>query len=271
MPLDLKVGILMELSIINTFTEQAFKGNPAAVCFLSEEKESNWMQKVAKEINLPITAFIQFLDNEYYLRWFTPSTEIPICGHGTLASSFFLWENRYVDKEKCINFHTKSGILKAQLVDGWVQLQFPMMIEKESIAPDLLIIALGVKPTYVGKNKLDYLVEVESEDMVRNLKPNIDLIAQLPIRGIIVTSKSNENEFDFVSRFFSPSQGIIEDYVNGSSHCCLGPYWKNKLHKSVLTAYQASERGGILKVEVLDDRVLLSGKAVTIFEGKLLV
>ncbi|MGE7926098.1 PhzF family phenazine biosynthesis protein [Viridibacillus arvi] len=261
----------MELSIINTFTEQAFRGNPAAVCFLSDEKESSWMQIVAKEINLPTTAFIGFLNGEYHLRWFTPSTEIPICGHGTLASSFFLWEKGFVDKDKSITFHTKSGVLKARLIDGWVQLQFPAIIEENVVAPELLIKALGVEPVYVGKSRLDYLVEVESEEIVRNLNPNIDLIAQLPVRGVIVTSLSNANEFDFVSRFFSPAQGIIEDYVNGSSHCCLGPYWKNKLHKTDFTAYQASERGGIIKVKVLDDTIFLSGKSITFFEGKLTV
>ncbi|MEK4231309.1 PhzF family phenazine biosynthesis protein [Solibacillus sp. FSL H8-0538] len=261
----------MELSIINTFTEQAFRGNPAAVCFLSDVKDSSWMQTVAKEINLPTTAFIDFLNGEYHLRWFTPSTEIQICGHGTLASSYFLWEKGFVDKEKSITFHTKSGVLKAHLIDGWVQLQFPAIIEENVVAPELLIKALGVKPVYVGKSRLDYLVEVESEEIVRNMKPNIDLIAQLPVRGVIVTSHSNENEFDFVSRFFSPSQGIIEDYVNGSSHCCLGPYWKNKLHKTDFTAYQASERGGIIKVKVLDDNIFLFGKSITFFEGKLTV
>ncbi|KOS66332.1 phenazine biosynthesis protein PhzF family [Lysinibacillus contaminans] len=261
----------MELSIINTFTEQAFRGNPAAVCFLSDAKESSWMQTVAKEINLPTTAFIGFLNGEYHLRWFTPSTEIPICGHGTLASSYFLWEKGFVDKEKSITFHTKSGVLKARLIDGWVQLQFPAIIEENVVAPELLIKALGVEPVYVGKSRLDYLVEVESEEIVRDLKPNIDLIAQLPVRGVIVTSHSNENKFDFVSRFFSPAQGIIEDYVNGSSHCCLGPYWKNKLHKTDFTAYQASERGGIIKVKVLGDEIFISGKSITIFEGKLTI
>lgn len=261
----------MKLSLINTFTEQAFKGNPVAVCFLNEVKDSGWMQEVAKELNIPTTAFINLLNNEYHLRWFTPSTEIPICGHGTLASSYFLWEKGFVDNEECITFHTKSGVLKANLVDGWVQLEFPAILEEKTIAPESLINALNVEPTYVGKNKFDYLVEVKSEDIVRNLKPNIDLIAQLPVRGVIVTSKSNTNEFDFVSRFFSPAQGLNEDYVNGSSHCCLGPYWERKLEKSEFTAYQASDRGGILKIKVADDKVLLSGKAITIFEGKLIV
>ena len=261
----------MLMSIINTFTEEAFKGNPAAVCYLNEEKDPNWMQAVAKEINVPTTAFIRSLNNEYSLRWFTPTTEIPICGHGTLASSFFFWFLGFVDKEKSITFHTKSGVLKAQLIDDWVQLQFPAILEEKVVVPDLLIKALGVEPVYVGKNKLDYLVEVESEDIVRNLKPNIDLITQLPVRGVIVTSQSSTNELDFISRFFSPAQGIIEDYVNGSSHCCLGPYWKNKLHKTDFIAYQASERGGIIKVRVLDENVLLCGKSITIFDGQLTV
>ncbi|MBK3496461.1 PhzF family phenazine biosynthesis protein [Viridibacillus sp. YIM B01967] len=261
----------MELSYVNTFTDQAFKGNPAAVCFLNEDKDSSWMQTVAKEINLPTTAFIRLSNEEYYLRWFSPSTEIIICGHGTLASSYYLWEKGYVEKDQPIAFHTQSGVLKAQYIDDWVQIEFSSILEEAIDAPELLINALGVELKYVGKNKLDYIVEVESEFIVRDIKPAIDLIAQLPVRGVIVTSQSHSNEFDFVSRFFSPAQGINEDYVNGSSHCCLGPYWKNKLHKNEFIAYQASDRGGILKVNVLDDKVLLSGKVVTIFEGKLSV
>lgn len=261
--------MMWNLSIVNTFTEQEFTGNPAAVCFLSEMKDHSWMQAVAKELNMPTTAFINIFNDEYFLRWFTPSTEISICGHGTLASSYYLWDKGIVEKEKPIIYHTKNGLLKAQFIDGWVQLEFPLIFEKEAVAPDLLITALGVQPTYVGKNKFDYLVEVETEQAVKNLKPNIELISQLPVRGVIVTSKSNSNKYDFVSRFFSPAQGIIEDYVNGSSHCCLGPYWKRKLNKSDFTAYQASERGGILKVKVLDESVLLSGKALTIFAGNL--
>ncbi|WP_416150179.1 PhzF family phenazine biosynthesis protein [Salipaludibacillus sp. HK11] len=257
----------MNLSILNTFTDQAFKGNPAAVCMLREKKDSSWMQSIAKEMNLPVTAFINQFKNDYYLRWFTPSMEIPICGHGTLASSFFLWEKGYVKKEKNIAFHTKSGVLKSQLIDNWVKLEFPSILEEKIIAPDLLINALGVEPTYVGKNQFDYLVELKSEDIVRNLIPNINLIAQLPVRGVIVTSHSNSNDFDFVSRFFSPAQGLNEDYVTGSAHCCLGPYWKSRLQKSEFTAYQASDRGGIIKVKLIDDKVLLSGKAVIVFEG----
>jgi PhzF family phenazine biosynthesis protein len=261
----------MELMIINTFTDQPFKGNPAAVCLLSGVKDSEWMQRIAKEVNLPVTAFIHLHNDEWQLRWFTPSIEIPICGHGTLASSFFLWEKGYVPRNEAIVYQTKSGLLTAKFVDGMVQLEFPSLMEQETAAPDLLIKALGVVPTYVGQNKWDYLVEVQSEEIVRNLKPDIDLIAQLPTRGVIVTSRSNLNEYDFVSRFFSPAQGLDEDYVTGSAHCCLGPYWESKLDKNICIAYQASERGGLVKVEVAEDTVKLSGHAVTIFEGNLTI
>ncbi|CEG34905.1 MULTISPECIES: PhzF family phenazine biosynthesis protein [Bacillaceae] len=261
----------MELTIINTFTDQPFKGNPAAVCLLTGESDSEWMQRIAKEINMPVTAFIQPHNGEWKLRWFTPSIEIPICGHGTLASSFFLWDKGYVPRDQPIAYQTKSGLLTAKFVDGMVQLEFPSLREKETTAPDLLIKALGVVPAYVGQNKWDLLVEVQSEEIVRNLKLDIDSIAQLPVRGVIVTSQSDSSEYDFVSRFFSPAQGLDEDQVTGSAHCCLGPYWKRKLDKSNFIAHQASERGGQLKVEVTEDTVKLSGHAVTIFEGNLTI
>ncbi|MEF2098047.1 PhzF family phenazine biosynthesis protein [Bacillus sp. CFBP9009] len=261
----------MELTIINTFTDQPFKGNPAAACLLTVESDTEWMQRIAKEINMPVTAFIQPQNGEWKLRWFTPSIEIPICGHGTLASSFFLWDKGCVPRNQPIAYHTKSGLLTAKFVEGMVQLEFPSLREKETAAPDLLIKALGVVPAYVGQNKWDLLVEVQSEQIVRNLKPDIDSIAQLPVRGVIVTSQSDSSEYDFVSRFFSPAQGLDEDQVTGSAHCCLGPYWKRKLDKSIFIAYQASERGGLLKVEVTENTVKLSGHAVTIFEGNLTI
>ncbi|MFJ7931337.1 PhzF family phenazine biosynthesis protein [Peribacillus sp. NPDC096448] len=259
----------MELTIINTFTDQPFKGNPAAVCLLTGESDSEWMQRMAKEINMPVTAFIHLHKAEWQLRWFTPSIEIPICGHGTLASSFFLWGKGYVPRDRPIVYQTKSGLLTARFVHGMVQLEFPPLIEQETAVPESLIKALGVVPAYVGQSKWDYLVEVQSEEIVRNMKPDIGSIAQLPIRGVIVTSRSDSGEYDFVSRFFSPAQGLDEDHVTGSAHCCLGPYWKRKLDKSSFIAYQASERGGLLKVEVTEDTVKLSGHAVTIFEGSL--
>lgn len=199
----------MKIFLINAFTDQPFTGNPAAVCFLPGPKDAEWMQKVAKEINLPTTAFIEYTNGGFSLRWFTPTTEIPLCGHGTLASAYVLWEMGYIKAEHSVSFSTKSGILTAAVKNGWIELDFPSAPDHEITAPDKLIKALGVVPKYVGKNQLDYIVEVESEDVVKNLTPDIDSIAQLPIRGVIVTSRSSSGKFDFISRFFSPAQGII--------------------------------------------------------------
>jgi PhzF family phenazine biosynthesis protein len=261
----------MKIFLINAFTDQPFTGNPAAVCFLPGPKDAEWMQKVAKEINLPTTAFIEHTNGGFSLRWFTPTTEIPLCGHGTLASAYVLWEIGYIQAEHSVSFSTKSGILTAAVKNGWIELDFPSAPDHEITAPDKLIKALGVVPKYVGKNQLDYIVEVESEDVVKNLTPAIDSIAQLPIRGVIVTSRSSSGKFDFISRFFSPAQGIVEDAVTGSAHCCLGPYWKRRLNKDEFIAYQVSSRGGMIKVKIANNRVLLSGKAVTILKGELFV
>ncbi|OLN22572.1 phenazine biosynthesis protein PhzF family [Domibacillus antri] len=259
----------MNVSILNTFTEEAFQGNPAAVCLLTEEKADQWMQQMAKEMNLPVTAFVRMSGGNVRLRWFTPTTEIPICGHGTLASAYFLWNNQNISKEQTIHFQTKSGVLTATLADDSVQLCFPALYEIEIETPAFLVEALGVNPVYVGKNQFDLLVEVESEDIVRNMKPDIGLIEKIPVRGVIVTARSDASGIDFVSRFFSPVQGLNEDYVTGSAHCCLGPYWQKKMGKHTFTAYQASERGGLLNVYVSNDEVRISGKVTTILEGKL--
>ncbi|OMP67848.1 PhzF family phenazine biosynthesis protein [Domibacillus epiphyticus] len=259
----------MHLSIFNTFTDRAFRGNPAAVCLIKEEKTDHWMQQVASEINLPVTAFIRTAGEEFQLRWFTPSTEIPICGHGTLASGYFLWENKYVQKEQSIHFQTKSGVVTANLVDDWVQLWFPALYEKEVETPEFLVEALGVKPVYIGQNQYDLLVEVASEEMVREMNPDIELISRMSVRGVIVTARSDTPDLDFVSRFFSPAQGLNEDYVTGSAHCCLGPYWKKKMGKHDFTAYQSSERGGLLKVNVEGNKVRIAGKVTSILDGRL--
>ncbi|WP_199425677.1 PhzF family phenazine biosynthesis protein [Thermaerobacillus caldiproteolyticus] len=261
----------MKIFLINAFTDQPFTGNPAAVCVLPGSKDAEWMQKVAKEINLPTTAFLEYTNGGFSLRWFTPTTEIPLCGHGTLASAYVLWEMGYIKAEHPVSFSTKSGILTATVKNGWIELDFPSAPDHEITAPDKLIKALGVVPKYVEKNQLDYIVEVESEDIEKNLTPDIGSIAQLPIRGVIVTSRSSSGKFDFISRFFSPAQGIVEDAVTGSAHCCLGPYWKRRLNKDEFIAYQASARGGMIKVKMSNNHVLLSGKAVTVLKGELFV
>ena len=258
----------MKIYQVDAFTEKPFKGNPAGVCVLDKQIEDDWMQNVAKEMNLSETAFLLANGDGYNLRWFTPTAEVDLCGHATLASAHILWEKGYLSKEQEAKFYTKSGLLTATITDGWIQLDFPATPEREADAPAELISALGVEPIYVGKNIFDYLVEVESEDVVKKLKPDFMRLAKIPMRGVVVTASSKE--YDFESRFFAPGIGIPEDPVTGSAHCCLGPYWMKKLKKTSFIAYQASERGGVLKVKVAGERVLISGKAVTVMEGQLL-
>ncbi|MGB2691732.1 MAG: PhzF family phenazine biosynthesis protein [Thermodesulfobacteriota bacterium] len=255
---------------VDAFTEEPFSGNPAAVCILDNEAHEGWMQSVASEMNLPETAFLYSIGDSYNLRWFTPSVEVDLCGHATLASAHILWEEAYLESSQIAEFHTRSGLLTASMKAKTIKLNFPSDPELKTPVPEGLIEALGVNPSYVGKNSFDYLVEVVDEESVRNLNPNFDLLKTVPARGIIVTSVCESDEYDFVSRFFAPAAGIIEDPVTGSAHCCLGPYWGKKLNKSRLIGKQLSKRGGVVQVSLLDDRVILGGKAVTIFRGEMI-
>ncbi|MDQ6662485.1 MAG: PhzF family phenazine biosynthesis protein, partial [Chloroflexota bacterium] len=205
------------------------------------------------------------------LRWFTPVVEVDLCGHATLASSHVLCESGYLKSDEQARFSTRSGLLTAQRQGAWIELDFPATMEKPASAPPDLLEALGVTATYVGKNLYDYLVEAESEDSVRGVKPNYSLLATVPTRGIIVTSRSSSPDYDFVSRFFAPQVGVNEDPVTGSAHCCLAPYWGAKLHKDELVGYQASARGGVVRVRVNGDRVYLGGQAVTVMHGELTI
>ncbi len=260
----------MKIYQVDAFTEQPFQGNPAGVCILQEKLDKKLMQNIAREMNLAETAFLIKNGEEYNLRWFTPNSEIDLCGHATLASAHILWEKEYLRRDQEAKFHTRSGVLTAKLIDkGWIQLNFPALPEEKTEPPLELIEALGCKVTYVGKNKFDYLVEVESEEIVTALEPNFTKLFKVPMRGVIITSKAKE--YDFISRYFAPEVGIWEDPVTGSAHTCLGPYWQKKLNKDEFIAYQASERGGVLRVKILKERVLISGKAVTVLEGELLI
>lgn len=255
---------------VDAFTDRLFCGNPAGVCILQSPGDSDWMQKVAREMNLSETAFLSKENDGYNLRWFTPTVEVDLCGHATLASAHILWQENYLSKHQEAKFFTKSGILTAQRSDDWINLNFPAELETKAAPPEDLLKALGVKALYIGKNRFDYIVEVESEKVVRNLKPDLILLGKLSGRGVIVTSLSDMNEFDFVSRFFAPGSGIDEDPVTGSAHCCLGPYWMNRLGKREFNAYQASARGGIVKVKIEGNRVILGGQAVTVLKGNLI-
>ena len=255
---------------VDAFTDTPFRGNPAAVCFLPEARAPRFMQDVAREMNLAETAFLAArADGAYDLRWFTPAVEVALCGHATLASAHALWEEGLLAREQPARFHTKSGLLTCVSKGAWIEMDFPAKLEEPATPPDELGPALGVTMKYVGKNQLDYLVEVDSEDTLRALTPDHTRLRRLPVRGVIVTSLSATPAYDFVSRFFAPGSGIDEDPVTGSSHCALAPFWGARLGKREMTAYQASARGGVVKVSVRGARVGLAGQAVTVLRGEL--
>lgn len=253
---------------VDAFTDRPFAGNPAAVCLLPSWKEDRWLQAVGGEMNLSETAFLVRQADHFDLRWFTPEVEVDLCGHATLASAHILWQEGQAPGAE-IRFSTRSGILKAVRQGDDIELDFPLKPEEKTDAPPGLLDALGVNASYVGKNKLDYLVEVESETVLRGMAPDFRRLAAVPARGIIVTSRSADDRFDFVSRFFAPGVGIDEDPVTGSAHCCLGDFWRKRLGKTEFVAYQASARGGVVKVRVTQDRAFLGGKAITVEKGEL--
>jgi PhzF family phenazine biosynthesis protein len=229
------------------------------------------MQNVAAEMNLAETAFLVKIGDEFNLRWFTPAVEIALCGHATLASAHILWETGTLAANRQARFHTKSGLLTADHAGSLIELNFPAQTFAAVDAPPDLFKALHIRPRQAYESKYDYLVEVETEEELRALAPDFALLKTLHVEGTIVTCRADGKEYDFKSRFFAPAVGIDEDPVTGSVHCCLGPYWRAKLGKDELRAYQASKRGGSMNVKVEGNRVKLRGNAVTIFEGKLVV
>ena len=255
---------------IDAFTDKPFAGNPAAVCILPEVREADWMQNIALEMNLSETAFLLRQEDGFDLRWFTPTIEVDLCGHATLASAHLLWELGLIEPGEEARFHTRSGVLTAKRDGEWIEVDFPAEPEEPITLTMHLSQALGANPIYAGKNRFDYLIEVSSEKEVRALKPDLSLLRQLETRGVIVTAKSDNEKYDFVSRFFAPAAGVDEDPVTGSAHCCLGPYWQTRLGKDEFLAYQASARGGVVKVRVEGDRVKLGGQAVTVLRGELI-
>lgn len=260
----------LRITQVDAFTNQPFAGNPAAVCILSTPADPAWMLNVAREMNLAETAFLVRQNDGYDLRWFTPTVEVDLCGHATLASAHVLWEDGYLAPDAQARFHTKSGLLTADRRDVWIELDFPATAASPAPPPAGLSEALGAKAQFVGRSKFDYLVEVESESAVRRLDPDMGAIARIEARGVIVTSRADKtNEYDFVSRFFAPQSGVPEDPVTGSAHCALTPYWSAKLGKKELVAYQASSRGGELRLRLEGDRVRLGGQAVIVLRGEL--
>jgi predicted PhzF superfamily epimerase YddE/YHI9 len=255
---------------VDAFTSTAFGGNPAAVCVLPKPREAAWMQKVAMEMNLSETAFLVKQSDGYDLRWFTPSIEVELCGHATLASAHALWESGELAGGEQARFHTRSGLLTADRNGEWIELNFPVKVESPADPPAGLLESLGAQATYIGRNQFDYLLEVAEADLLK-MSPDHGQLRKIPVRGVIVTSRSGDSQFDFLSRFFAPGSGIDEDPVTGSAHTALTPYWAAKLGKTTMMARQASPRGGVLRVTLKGDRVLLGGQAITTLRGELLV
>jgi PhzF family phenazine biosynthesis protein len=259
-----------EIFQVDAFTDQPFAGNPAGVCILPGPADEKWMQNVAGEMNLSETAFLYRQKDNFNLRWFTPTVEVDLCGHATLASAHILWQNKHLMPHQQAHFETRSGLLTAEHTAGWIELNFPSEPAETVAEPDGLTDALGVSAKYVGQNRFSYLVEVDSAETVRSLRPDFAKLNCISNKGFNVTSRSDRKEYDFISRFFAPGFGINEDPVTGSAHCCLGPYWAKKLGKRDLTAYQASPRGGVVRVRVEDRRIILGGQSVTVLHGTLL-
>lgn len=257
---------------VDAFASEPFKGNPAAVCLLDGPRDEKWMQNVALEMCLPETAFLTPEGDGFRLRWFAPKAEVDLCGHATLASAHVLWEEGILADGETARFMTRSGPLTAEKKEGLIEMDFPAEPERAvECSPPMLEAALGARLCYVGENSFDLLVELDSEETLRHLRPNFGLLKKIPVRGVMVTSASDSSDYDFVSRFFAPILGVDEDPVTGSAHCCLGPYWAGKLGKKELVGYQASERGGVVRVQMGEDgdRVVLGGDAVMVMKGEL--
>lgn len=258
---------------VDAFTSKPFAGNPAAVCVLPGPPDETWMRNVALEMNLSETAFLFPEDGSpgsYRLRWLTPAIEVALCGHATLASAHVLWEDGHLAADAEARFHTRSGLLTCRRDGDWIEMDFPAKHAELSEAPAQLAAAIGVELIWVGRNQFDYLVEVADESTLRGLKPNHHLLRELPVRGIIATAQAQTAGYDFISRFFAPGSGIDEDPVTGSAHSALAPFWGARLGKTEMTGFQASARGGVVKVVLQGDRVRMSGQAVTVLRGELL-
>ncbi len=259
----------LQITTVDAFTREQFGGNPAAVCVLDAPLDEAVMQKIAMEMNLSETAFLHPEAEGWRLRWFTPEAEVQLCGHATLASAHTLWERGVVAPEDVITFHTFSGnLICSRREDGKIRMDFPARKTEVEVVPTEFFAALGVTPVFVGVSESNYLVEVENEDTLRSLVPDLRLLASLPLWGTIVTSRSASPDYDFVSRFFAPAKGVGEDPVTGSAHCTLAPYWSLKLGKLQMTGFQASKRGGVVGVEDAGERVVLLGDAVTVLRGE---
>ena len=251
---------------VDAFTNRAFGGNPAAVCFVEPGFDETLMQRIAAENNLAETAFVEKKVEGFNLRWFTPTVEVDLCGHATLAAAHVLWQAGVLGEDQAAEFTTRSGLLKAEKKGDWIELDLPTATLTDVDLPKEIVKALNISPVNVVFAKDRYLIEVGSAREVESIAP--DFLSLREFDMIVVTAKADpQSPFDFVSRTFGPSVGIDEDPVTGSSHCGLVPYWSAKLGKGSLFAFQASKRGGELKLQSAGERVLIAGQAVTVIKG----
>ena len=263
------------LTIVDAFTAVPFAGNPAAVCLLDETRDDRWMQSVATEMNLSDTAFVAARDDGYDLRWFTPSTEVDLCGHATLATGHVLREAGMLADGALARFHTRSGELTARSVDGMIELDFPLLPSIQCELPPAIAAALGAAPEYCANTNVDgsgedrYLVVLASEREVRSLRPDFAAL-RAAHANVIVSARAESDAVDFVSRYFAGAHGVDEDPVTGSAHCALLPYWSAILGRDALVGFQASRRGGTVHCRLDGDRAKLRGHAVTVARGELL-
>lgn len=256
---------------VDSFTNQAFQGNPAGVVVLQEVKTNSWMVSVAAEMNLSETAFLIQKGEKYHLRWFTPKVEVELCGHATLASAHILWEQGFLEKGEPAVFETLSEELSAKKVDNWIEMDFPGFSSKKVKLNQSILDSLGGSPLQALEIGENLMLEYSDPEEISDLNPDMLQVGELPYQGVIVTSRSDGQPYDFVSRYFAPQVGINEDPVTGSAHSCLAPFWSARLGKDELTAYQASARGGEIRMRIAGDRVRIRGQAKTIFSGELLV
>ena len=253
--------------VVDAFASGPFTGNPAAVVVLDSWPDDKWLQNVAMEMNLSETAFLVGSQDEYQLRWFTPCVEVDLCGHATLASGVALADLGFMNDHAQVKFATRSGQLIVSRRGQQYQLDFPVVIAEDCSAPAGMLESLGVSAIDVARNKFDYLVEVSTTSEVRAAAPNFSRLGTIEARGVILTAKDDTGQYDFVSRFFAPAAGINEDPVTGSAHCCLAHYWGTRLNKTSMVGLQASQRGGVVRVELRGDRVLLSGQGFIFARG----
>lgn len=259
----------LRIWLVDAFSRGPFTGNPAAVVILKQPAAEDWMQSLAMEMNQAETAFVVPRNGRFDLRWFTPAIEVDLCGHATLAASHVLWEASVLRRDEPATFDTLSGELVCRTAGERIEMDFPAEPAQQVPVPAGIEGVLGCSVAWYGANRMDHFAVLESEASVRALDPDMKPIAALGTRGLIVTAPAAPGEFDFVSRFFAPGAGVPEDPATGSAHCCLGPYWSERLAKPVVKGFQASKRGGYFEVEPRAGRVLLRGTAATVLTGEL--